>query len=333
MVRTGIARNSAIAAALVLLFCAEAGAETPERQQGAMSTPPFKLGVEKRHFASPEDPQSQGASLRISRDKLQLNAQTPMVAPPIKQNSVTPLNASDFALRAQQANLDGAAESSAPLKGNASFGKILANYDIELIVDESMSMRKRDCPGRLSRWEWCGTELGDLSRQLAPYAPRGFTLTTFASLFDTYENSNPREVQELFANPQFNLGTRLSGPLNARLNNYFARRSSGSRPLLIVVITDGVPHPRMEPDRVAQALINASHRVRRPNEVTVVFFQIGGADRFGRYFLDQMDNALVANGASCDIVRTVFFEQLYQQGLTRSLVASIRHFAQQQAAR
>lgn len=288
MVQTGIARSSAVAAALVLLFCADARAGTAEQQQGAMSAPPFKLGVEKRHFASPEEAQTQGASQNVG--------------------------------------------ASADLKGNASFGKILANYDIELIVDESMSMRKRDCPGGLSRWEWCGTQLSDLSHQLSPYAPRGFTLTTFASLFDTYENSNPREVQELFANPRFNLGTRLSGPLNARLNNYFARRGPGARPLLIVVITDGVPHPRMEPARVAQSLINASHRVRTPNEVTVVFFQIGGADRFGRYFLDQMDNALVANGASCDIVRTVFFEQLYQQGLTRSLSASIRHFAKQQAA-
>jgi hypothetical protein len=135
-------------------------------------------------------------------------------------------------------------------------------------------------------------------------------------------------VQRLFANPDFSFGTRLSRPLNARINSYILSRTQRSKPALIVVITDGVPAPRDEPRQVAQSLIGASHRTA-PGEVTVVFFQIGGADRFGRVFLNHMDNFLVSNGARHDLVRTVSFEELQNRGLTRSLVSAVSEFAVQ----
>jgi hypothetical protein len=264
--------------------------------------------------------------LRISRDQLKLNAaKEPPLAPPRYQaRQGAQVDANDFTLRANDGKLQGRAAQSAPLAGSV-LVKALAEYEVELIVDESLSMRQRDCPGGVSRWNWCGMQLQDLSGQLSPYVPRGFTLTTFNSEFQSYPNSRPEHVQELFAYPQFSWGTRLSKPLNARLNAYFNNRTSKSKPLLVVVITDGVPAPRMEPQLVAQTLISASNKVQRAGEVTVVFFQIGGADQRGRWFLNEMDNSLVASGARHDIVRTISFEQLQSQGLTRCLVESVRN--------
>lgn len=265
---------------------------------------PFQLGVEKREYRAP------GAALQagVGTGTAGLRAEVPTMAP-------VPMNA----LRISR-------DTGKPLKG-AVFAKSLAQYDVEIIVDESLSMRKRDCPGGASRWEWCGQQLQDLSDQMRPIAPRGFTLTTFAGAFQTYRNATGNDLRELFAYPNFNPGTRLSQPLNARFGSYFANRAPSSKPLLLVVITDGVPHPRMEPYLVARSLINASNHITNAREVTVVFFQIGGTDRVGRWFLEQMDNDLTANGAKYDIVRVVSFEKLQRQGLTQALVSTVSNFA------
>jgi hypothetical protein len=207
--------------------------------------------------------------------------------------------------------------------------KDLANFDLELIVDQSLSMRRRDCPGGTSRWEWCGLQLRNLSDQLSTYAPRGFTLTTFASDFASYPNATTGHVQQLFANSQLATGTRLSRPLQSRMSHYFANRNTNSKPLLICVITDGVPTPATETMLVTQSLISATRHMQKPNDVTVVFFQVGGANFLGRLFLNQMDHSLVKAGAKFDIVETVSFEQLQYQGLTESLVRAVRNFGRQ----
>ncbi|HIA52299.1 MAG TPA: hypothetical protein EYN91_09465 [Candidatus Melainabacteria bacterium] len=229
----------------------------------------------------------------------------------------------------KQAPLAGNVQTSGPLTGGVQALKLLANYDIELIVDESLSMRRTDCPGGLSRWNWCGMQAGQLAKQLAPYVRNGFTLTTFAGGYEVYEKSSPEHVMQLFQSPMFTFGTRMSLPLDDRLNNYFNKKQSSGRPLLIAVITDGVPAPRREPFLVADVLINATKRMRDPRDVTVVFFQIGGADFKGQRFLSYLDNGLMADGARFDIVKNVPMERLAQIGLAQSLVNSIQEFAAQ----
>lgn len=227
----------------------------------------------------------------------------------------------------QDSPLSGNVQTQAPLTGGVQALKLLANYDIELIVDESLSMRKMDCPGGLSRWNWCGMQAGQLAKQLAPFVRNGFTLTTFAGGYNVYNNSTPENVMHLFQNPMFGLGTRMSQPLADRLNNFFNKNHNNGRPLLIAVITDGVPTPRREPLMVADVLIDATRRMRDPRDVTVVFFQIGQADFRGQRFLTYLDNGLLADGARFDIVRNVPMERLSEIGLAQSLVDSINAFA------
>lgn len=207
--------------------------------------------------------------------------------------------------------------------------KLLSNFDIDIIVDQSMSMRKRDCPGGLSRWQWCGLQTTDLAKRLGRLIPNGFTLTTFANDYQVYEHASAQDMIGLFENPQFQLGTRLSRPLQDRLNNHFRQRSTNSKPALIVVITDGVPHPFTEPDFVANTLIAASRKMTDAHEVTVVFLQIGGGDFRGRRFLSSMDNDLVSYGARYDFVQTMSFEQLEDKGLAEALALCIKDFANQ----
>jgi hypothetical protein len=205
--------------------------------------------------------------------------------------------------------------------------RLLSDYDVELIVDKSMSMRKMDCPAGLSRWDWCGAQANELGRQLNPYVPRGLTITAFAREYSVYRNSTPGNIADLFSRPSFGIGTRLAQPLSDRLNDYFIRRKSGTKPVLIAVITDGVPHPKSQPVMVASILVNASRQMKSANEITVVFLQIGARSRFGREFLNYLDNELVNNGAKYDFVKTVPFDHLAQVGLSQALVESIEQFA------
>ncbi|MBX9670850.1 MAG: hypothetical protein K2X93_24830 [Candidatus Obscuribacterales bacterium] len=220
--------------------------------------------------------------------------------------------------------LFGSANSNPPLSGNATTVRLLADYDIELIIDQSLSMQNMDCPGGLSRWDWVGVQTRQMASQLAPFVPRGLTLTTFASEYKVYPNASPGDITQIFRNPNFSKGTRLSGPVRDRLGNYLQNRGPGSRPVLIGVITDGVPIPRTERTMVADSIIAASNRMRDPRDITVVFFQIGTA---GRRFLVDVDNNLVSYGARHDIVRVIPFERLVQVGFAQGLVDAVREFA------
>ncbi len=318
-----------ICLAALPIWSAQAHAQSDIEANGRKPKSAFELSAERRHIN--DDASGPQQSLRIQRRQLNGNAcDEPKPDQTYRTTAAARKDANSFGLHADDWTTQTPAPSQTPMTmTTVRTVKELANFDLELIVDESLSMRHRDCPGGTSRWEWCGIQLGNLSNQLSSYAPRGFTLTTFASQFESYPNATSGDVQQLFANPQLGSGTRLSRPLEARLGHYFANRSEHSKPLLIVVITDGVPSPAIEPLLVTRTLIAATHRVVKPNEVTVVFFQVGGGDFMGRIFLNQLDNSLVSAGAKFDIVRTVPFEQLQQQGLTASLVGALRNFGRQ----
>jgi hypothetical protein len=202
--------------------------------------------------------------------------------------------------------------------------KPLADYNIELLVDRSKSMKRRDCPGRESRWNWCGDQAQQLARDIAPFVPKGLTITTFAHDHEVYEHSTPQKIVDIFDNTQLQLGTFLDEALSERLNNYFAKRRAGSKPLLIAVITDGLPTPDPEPVMVRTTLINATKKMKDPREITVVFLQIGGRDPVGEHYLHDLDDNLVGSGARYPIVHTQAFSGLLQSGLTQALVEAVK---------
>jgi len=230
-----------------------------------------------------------------------------------------------FNLNAQKNDLNaGANENGMPR--TAISVQLLARYHIELLVDRSMSMRKRDCPGGLSRWEWCGTQAQELADKLAPYVPGGLTITRFASTYDVLPNASTQAIADIFSHDSLQFGTRLAEPLADRLDNYFANRGEFNKPLLIAIITDGAPFPPPEPDMVRQQLISSSRMLRGASEVTIVFFQIGMGDRVGRDFVTDLDRNLVAQGSRYRYVYAIPFEQLVATGLPRALVETVQHF-------
>jgi len=217
------------------------------------------------------------------------------------------------------------------LEANKNF-RLLANYTLELIVDRSMSMHRPDCPGGLSRWEWCGQQAASLAQALSPFVPNGLTIVPFATEYDVFEHASAQNIDTLFNSIGLQSGTRLFEPLTERLDNYFVHWKPTSKPLLIVVITDGVPFPKFEPELVKNELIEASQKMKSPEQVTVIFCQIGDQDRFGKRYLTDLDENLTSYGARYHFVHTISFDDLQAAGLGPALVATMRQYAPVTAA-
>ncbi len=205
--------------------------------------------------------------------------------------------------------------------------KLLADYNMELIVDRSMSMRIPDCPGGVSRWQWCGDQALNLATALSPYVPNGLTIVPFATEYDVFEHATTQNVDDVFNGMGLQFGTRLFEPLSERLDNYFARYTAGAKPLLIVVITDGIPSPPRESTLVRQELIATSHKMISPNQVTVIFCQIGHDDPAGQRFLVELDERLMTMGARYQFVHTITFDRLEEMQLGPALIKTMKDYA------
>jgi len=204
--------------------------------------------------------------------------------------------------------------------------RLLSRYNVELLVDRSQSMNKRDCPGGLSRWQWCGEQAAGLARTISPLVPQGLTIVPFATEYDVFDHATADNIAELFNTMQLQFGTRLYEPMAEQFDTYFANHAPSKKPLLVVVITDGVPVPKIEPVLVRKELVDASNR-SKPHEVTVIFCQIGAQDAEGQAYLQDLDQNLGQYGARNNIVHTINFDELQQYGLGPALAQSLQKYA------
>ncbi|MBI5172902.1 MAG: hypothetical protein HY986_08440 [Candidatus Melainabacteria bacterium] len=286
---------------------------------------PFQLSVESRgegSLSGRKRASREGLNGRINESGLGSEAKSASQSPLRGQaQSIDPTVAAGLFSADQKAAFD--TLPSSRLKGKAEL-ELLANFDVEVIIDSSNSMGKRDCPGGLSRWQWCGQQARGLADGLSAYVPGGLTLTTFASGYDVWEGATASDVARVFQTGSLSRGTKLSRPLKERLDKHFGGKSSGRKPVLLAVITDGVPVPMTEPRLVADILVDATRKMKGPGDVTVVFLQVGANSFKGRRFLGLLDHQLVSYGAKYDCVTTVEFEELQRVGLSQSLVAALK---------
>lgn len=206
--------------------------------------------------------------------------------------------------------------------------KQLSKYDISVLIDRSGSMSRRDCDplnifdmgGKISRWEWCKQQTTILTHQIADAFPAGITVNAFASFCERYTNVSPDTINKIFNERMPSGGTRLDEALDMELESYFRERASGTRkkPLLIAVITDGVPSC---PEQVYYEVVEASHHIH-PGDVRIEFFLIGDAYR-GSNFVNYISNIRVNAGAPFELVTDHPFAEVSELGLPRCLVRSV----------
>ncbi|HEY9681231.1 MAG TPA: VWA domain-containing protein [Oculatellaceae cyanobacterium] len=192
----------------------------------------------------------------------------------------------------------------------------LRDHDVVLILDMSGSMTTRDCQG-LSRWDWVGTQSNELA-MAAQQASSDLTVMLFSSGFQVLEHVNPAMIPLIFSRVHPGGGTALGAPLNATFLHYFGARNSNPsvKPLIVVVITDGLPG---DFGNVRQELIDAANATKRDGEVSVTFLLVNG-HLSGNRLMEELDSQL---GTQRDIVNLVEFDQVLRLGVKESLADAL----------
>ncbi len=200
--------------------------------------------------------------------------------------------------------------------------KVLKNYDIELIIDITGSMMEKDGTGNQTKFEWCRDQVRNLAQRLSPYQ-QTVTITTFSDKFQTEEQCGIERVEQIYGSITPSGNTDLVDPLKSRLEAGLNRQEQTHRPLLIAVITDGLPNVPNDPSVVNKALIAFTQGLKSRDQVELMFLQIG--DTFtGRDFCVELDDGLLSEGAKFDIVDTKPFADLKQEGLVNALIDAVK---------
>src|SRR5277367_5212968 len=120
-----------------------------------------------------------------------------------------------------------------------------------------------------------------MAKQTEQVLPDGFSVLLFDNRFRVYPNVNVAQLAKIFRQNGPDGGTLLTGPLRSTFDDYSRRKNIAGnkiKPLLVGIITDGCPN---DPEGAVDAIISATHTMRNPSEITVIFFLIGGHDRRG----------------------------------------------------
>jgi hypothetical protein len=199
---------------------------------------------------------------------------------------------------------------------------MLGQRDYTLIIDKSGSMSIRDQIGDKSRWSVMQESTLALASKCEELDPDGITVYLFSGRFKRYDNVTANKVGQIFQENEPSGRTDLASVLQDALNNYFQRKATGqiqANGETILVVTDGEPDDRKA---VMRAIIEASRRMDRDEELAISFIQVG-TDSQATKFLKVLDDELQGAGAKFDIVDTVTIDDMEDMTLTEVLLNAI----------
>eukprot|EP00026_Physarum_polycephalum_P019357 Phypoly_transcript_21329.p1 GENE.Phypoly_transcript_21329~~Phypoly_transcript_21329.p1 ORF type:complete len:192 (+),score=35.41 Phypoly_transcript_21329:28-576(+) len=165
-------------------------------------------------------------------------------------------------------------------------------------------------------WSEARDAIAYLAPQITKFDPDGITLYLFDSNFEKYEHITSAEnVNSIFERVRPGGSTNLAAVLKAAFAEHFKTNKDET----ILVVTDGRPDSEK---LVKEAIIQATHKIKRPDELSISFIQIGN-DEGATNYLAILDDDLEAEGAKYDIVDTLTtgemggmsFSQLVQKSL------------------
>jgi Mg-chelatase subunit ChlD len=194
--------------------------------------------------------------------------------------------------------------------------------DYTLIIDKSGSMATPDQPGGRSRWQAVQKSTLALARKCEQFDPQGITVYLFSGRFKRYDKVTSDKVAQIFRENLPMGTTNLADVLKDATEHYFARRAAGQAKLhgeTILVVTDGDPDDRQA---VMQAIIEASRRMKRNEELAILLILVGSETKVNR-FLKILDDALQNAGAKFDIVETITLEEMENMTLDDVLLSAI----------
>ncbi len=198
----------------------------------------------------------------------------------------------------------------------------MEDRDYTLIIDKSGSMSTPDQPGGRSRWDAAQESTLALARKCEQFDPDGITVYLFSSRFRRYDNVTSNTVVQIFQENDPAGTTNLAGVLQDATNRFFERKAAGQiKPggEVILVITDGEPDDRKG---VMRAIIEASRRMDRDEELGISIIQVG-SDATATRFLKALDDELQGAGAKFDICDTLTIDDMADMTLAEVLMNAI----------
>jgi uncharacterized protein with von Willebrand factor type A (vWA) domain len=199
---------------------------------------------------------------------------------------------------------------------------MIQDRDYTMIIDRSGSMGIADQPGGRTRWAAAEESAVALAAKCRTLDHDGITLYLFASRFRRFDNVGPERVVQAFRELEPAGGTDLAGVLKHAFADFFERKAARRlKPNgeTIVVITDGEPD---DPKAVMRAIIDATKRMDRDEELAVLLVQVGEDARAAR-FLKMLDDQLQGAGARFDICDTILMSELEEVPLAEVLLNAI----------
>ncbi|HEY9790080.1 MAG TPA: VWA domain-containing protein [Candidatus Obscuribacterales bacterium] len=194
--------------------------------------------------------------------------------------------------------------------------KLLKGRDLVVLIDRSGSMSTTDCPQAMSRWDWCKMQTMQLSQDVSQVFPRGFTLVLFNNHTLVTENADVNAIASAFQNNKPDGGTDTAGALTQQLKAFGQRKNeAATKPLVLVVITDGAPN---DENKLRNTLVAAANDATNADDISVVFVEVG-EDNQATADLEDLERNLNQEGAKFNIVHSVLFDRVIQRGLLRSV--------------
>ncbi len=193
--------------------------------------------------------------------------------------------------------------------------KALKNHAIYLLVDSSASMNTKDCPGGISRWDWCRNQAKVLYNEGKNVFTNPITITTFNSQFRTHSNCKLEDLNKVFESNIPAGETNMAAVISDAVSSLNSQLYSG-KPAVIAIVTDGRP---TDVDLLKNKIKQITNELRDPSLLTLAFIEIGNPERY----LSELDNDLVKQGAKADIVVVFPFSEVNEQGLAKTMAKAV----------
>lgn len=201
---------------------------------------------------------------------------------------------------------------------NKTDAQILSEYAIVMLIDSSASMQTADCPGNISRWQWCKEHMKDL--YVANNAgiqgnQSNVSIITFDSNYRSHRNCSSSQLPQIFQDTEPS-GETFMAPAVTEAFALVRNQLNYGKPAMITVVSDGRLN---DAESLKKAIIAQVNSLSKPELLSIVFLEVGTPDKL----LKELDSELTKQGAKADVVTVVPFSQATGQGLVHSLAATV----------
>ncbi|MBI1269970.1 VWA domain-containing protein [bacterium] len=195
-------------------------------------------------------------------------------------------------------------------------GHKTGDYHLVILLDRSGSMVHSLGDRGVSRWSWLAKEIKDFAARLEQQDHARFDLGLFNESCVFVPDIDASKTKTLIDSTITTGSTDLL-PALAKASRHYqkkAEKKEESRPLLVLVFTDGIDLNQNPPEEGARSALGEFLHSHFPKDrISIVLFQAGFSEEGSRFVSRFNEEA----GGSC--IKTVLFEKIREKGLYESL--------------